>query len=77
MVWEVPSPVLGSTHKYKYRLFFGTADRRIIGYDNERGKGDHRHYEGGEAAYHFRDIATLENDFENEVTEWLARNRGR
>jgi len=36
-------PGKGSTHHYKYRLFYGYPGKRIVGYDNERSKGDHRH----------------------------------
>jgi hypothetical protein len=39
---RVPSPVPPSTHDLKYSLFYGRPGVREIGYDNERGKGDHR-----------------------------------
>lgn len=38
IIWSVPIPVKGSVHPYKYRLFWGRHGRRIVGYDNERGK---------------------------------------
>jgi len=41
VVWEVPDPVPLSEHRYKYRLVFIVEGQRIVGYDNERGKGDH------------------------------------
>ncbi|HEX9877116.1 MAG TPA: DUF6516 family protein [Gammaproteobacteria bacterium] len=47
VIWKVPKPVEGSLHPYKYRLFFGRPGERIVGYDNERSKGDHRHSGGG------------------------------
>ena len=62
-LWEVPSPVPGSPHSFKYSLFFGVNGKRIVGYDNERGKGDHRHYEDVEQPYNFTDIDTLIEDF--------------
>ena len=37
-IWEVPSPVVGSAHKLKYSLFYGANGKRLLGYDNERGK---------------------------------------
>ena len=43
VVWELPESVLGSEHMYKYSLFYGKDGERIVGYDNERGKGDHKH----------------------------------
>ena len=42
-VRELDKPVTGSAHRFKYRLFYGLPGRRFAGYDNERGKGDHRH----------------------------------
>jgi hypothetical protein len=42
VLWEVPGPVRGSEHGLKYSLFYGTGKARLIGYDNEAGKGDHR-----------------------------------
>lgn len=43
MIWELPEPVIPCQHHYKYRLFFGTSEGCRVRYDNERGKGDHRH----------------------------------
>ncbi len=60
VIWRVPSPVLGSTHSFKYRLYFGRSRQRLVGYDNERGKGDHRHLAGRELPYRFVD--TLNSD---------------
>lgn len=62
-LWEVPAPVRGSGHRFKYSLFYGAGGRRLVGYDNEAGKGDHRHYEGREEAYVFTDFARLLADF--------------
>lgn len=39
----------------------------MIRYDNERGKGDHRHFCGKEARYHFRGVETLVADFQRDV----------
>ena len=36
---------------------------RVIGFDNERGKGDHRHLHGVETPYEFGGIAKLLADF--------------
>lgn len=35
----------------------------MVGYDNERGKGDHKHLGGKELVYAFSDVQTLINDF--------------
>ena len=53
VIWKLPRPVAGSAHSYKYRLFFGRNGMRLVGYDNERGKGDHRHLDGHEIPYAF------------------------
>jgi hypothetical protein len=46
VLWLVSDPVACSYHPYKYRLYFGRGGVRLVGYDNERGKGDHRHRRG-------------------------------
>ena len=46
-------PVPGSTHGLKYSLFYGRPGERLVGYDNERGRGDHRHLAGKEEPYSF------------------------
>lgn len=72
VVWILPHPVPGSSHNFKYRLFFGTRGQRLIGYDNERGKGDHRHIEGVEEPYIFTSPRQLVIDFQGEVARWRA-----
>lgn len=69
VIWRVPVPVEGSTHSYKYRLFYGRRGKRIVCYDNERTKGDHRHREGREEPYLFKDVETLIQDFLADVEE--------
>jgi hypothetical protein len=67
VIWEVPEPVPPSQHRYKYRLFYGWPDREIVRYDNERGKGDHRHVEGEELPYTFSSVEQLLEDFESDM----------
>jgi hypothetical protein len=69
VVWLVPALVPPSGHSFKYRLVYVREGVRVIGFDNERGKGDHRHLHGDETAYTFTDIATLLEDFTVLVTE--------
>lgn len=66
-IWALPGPVLGSAHRLKYSLYYGQGGVRLVGYDNERGKGDHRHYEGREAPYPFTTVERLVADFETDV----------
>ena len=62
-IWQVPASLAGSQHTLKYSLFYGREGQRLVGYDNERGKGDHRHYEEREEPYSFSDAETLMADF--------------
>jgi hypothetical protein len=62
-VWELDKPVAGSGHRFKYRLFYGYPGRRLVGYDNERGKGDHRHAGRREERYAFVSLERLLDDF--------------
>ena len=64
VIWELPQPLPPSEHKYKYRLFYGWPGREIVRYDNERGKGDHRHVDGEEQSYVFVTVEQLLDDFE-------------
>jgi hypothetical protein len=66
-LWEVPKAVLGSRHSLKYSLYYGKAGVRLVGYDNERGKGDHRHYGDQEEVYVFTDVGTLVAEFLKDV----------
>ena len=66
-VWRVPRRVHGSDHEFKYSLFYGRDGARIVGYDNEAGKGDHRHVDGDETSYTFATIEQLIEDFKADV----------
>ena len=62
-IWEVATPVAGSAHKLKYSLFHGAYGKRLVGYDNERGKGDHRHIGEHQERYVFKTVELLMADF--------------
>jgi len=66
-IWLVPAPVVGSRHPFKYSLFYGYPGKRVVGYDNESGKGDHRHLEEHEESYPFSTVETLVADFLSDV----------
>lgn len=74
VVWELPEPLPGSRHRYKYRFYYGKGGICLVRYDNERGKGDHRHYRTREEQYLFNDLDILLQDFLRDVTE--IENRG-
>jgi hypothetical protein len=63
VLWRVPAPVPPSVHDLKYSLFYGYPGGREVGYDNERGKGDHRHFQGVETVYGFTSVEQLMEDF--------------
>lgn len=74
-LWRVPGPVRGSIHGFKYSLYFGRRGERLIGYDNEAGKGDHRHYRGREEPYHFTTPERLIADFLADVKKLRREER--
>jgi hypothetical protein len=57
----------------KYSLVYIVNGERVIGYDNERGKGDHKHIDGAEAKYVFVDVDLLVEDFYKDVEEFIGR----
>ena len=75
VIWQVPIPVSPSLHRFKYRLAYIVDDRCVLRYDNERGKGDHRHSETAEAPYVFLTPDRLMSDFEADVARWNRENR--
>ena len=66
-LWLVASPVSGSRHPFKYSLYYGRNGERLVGYDNEAGKGDHRHYGDREEQYVFTTPDRLIADFLEDV----------
>ncbi|WP_298290458.1 DUF6516 family protein [Thiomonas sp.] len=70
VVWRLPHPVPPSTHAFKYRLVYVVNGERVIGFDNERGKGDHMHIGTKEFPHQFVDVDRLIDDFQREVETW-------
>ena len=70
VVWQLPSPVPGSSHLYKYRLAFIVEGICRLRFDNETGKGDHLHLGTKEQPYLFTTPAQLIEDFWNAVDRW-------
>lgn len=73
VIWRVAALVPPSAHGLKYSLFYGRPGEREVGYDNERGKGDHRHFRGVETAYRFVTVEQLMVDFWSDVREVRGR----
>ena len=63
VIWKVPKPVPPTEHGYKYRAVYVVDGVRIVGFDNERGKGDHCHIDGKELPYAFKGVDQLLEDF--------------
>jgi hypothetical protein len=63
-LWQLPRPTKDRPHGLKYRLYLGR-------YDNEAGKGDHRHVGADETqvAYEFSSLERLLNDFRVECEQ--------
>jgi len=72
VIWQVPAPVPPSEHPFKYRLVYIVEGQRVVGYDNERGKGDHKHLGDQELPYVFSTVAQLMADFWEDVRRWTA-----
>lgn len=70
VIWRLAEPLHGCLHPFKYRLYFGTQGGNcIVRYDNERGKGDHRHIGEREEPYSFTTVKALLADFRRDVRE--------
>jgi len=64
VLWQLPEKNADEKHGVKYRLYYGQPDGTcVIRYDNETGKGDHRHVQGKEDPYQFRNVESLVADF--------------
>jgi hypothetical protein len=74
VLWQVPEPVGGSGHRYKYRLAYVVRGVCVLRYDNEAGKGDHRHCGGSESGYSFSTPEKLIADFQSDIARWNDEN---
>lgn len=75
VLWRLPEPLDGSSHSFKYRLAYVAQGKCVLRYDNEAGKGDHRHFEGKEIAYQFTSPEQLIVDFQSDIERWRNENR--
>ena len=70
VVWSLSSPVSKSHHSFKYRLALVVEGNCVLRYDNEPGKGDHKHIGEDEIPYVFTSPQALLKDFWNDVDNW-------
>lgn len=68
VVWSLPRALAERRHGLKYRLYCGRGGNCIVRYDNEAGKGDHRHYGNREENYRFESLEKLIADFQEDCT---------
>jgi len=74
LLWRLPGPLPGSRHGFKYRLAYVVNEVCVIRYDNEAGKGDHRHWIDEEMDYQFSSLEQLLIDFRNDIARWNNEN---
>lgn len=74
VLWQLPKPLPGSSHFFKYRLAYVVDGVCVIRYDNESGKGDHRHYGDTETRYRFVDPDRMIRDFQQDIERWNHEN---
>ena len=67
VIWQVPPENNLTVHGLKYRLYYGYPGISLVRYDNETGKGDHRHYGDNEDIYIFTTVEQLIEDFRNDI----------
>lgn len=72
IIWRLPRAAPDRRHGLKYRLYFGRGGTCLVRYDNESGKGDHRHIKGREEWYRFESVAKLRRDFEADIRKYGA-----
>lgn len=70
VVWQLPLPLSGSSHPFKYRLALVVSSICVFRYDDEAGKGDHKHIGGSEIPYDFISPQRLLVDFWLDVDNW-------
>lgn len=67
VIWRLPDTDSEKPHGLKYRLYYGFPGKCLVRYDNERGKGDHRHDGDREMSYTFITAEQLIQDFKADI----------
>jgi len=74
VIWELPEKTHDRPHGIKYRLYHGDRTGRcIVRYDNELGKGDHKHIADKETSYKFTNVEQLMKDFISDIVHLTKR----
>ena len=70
ILWQLPHRTPDRPHGLKYRLYYGLDDGTcLVRFDNESGKGDHKHVGSQEESYRFIDVEKLVADFLAEIAK--------
>jgi hypothetical protein len=72
VVWALSVPLTGSSHGFKYRLALVVKGNCVLRFDNEAGKGDHKHVGLKKIPYIFTTPEALLGDFWKEVDQWRS-----
>ena len=74
VIWQLPRKSQERIHALKYRLYYGEQKGNcLVRYDNEAGKGDHRHINGKEDPYAFKSVEKLLSDFQNNIDKFRGK----
>lgn len=68
-ILQVTPEILGSNHQYKYSLAYIVDGVCVMRYDNERGKGDHKHIGDREYPTTFTTIENLIASFHTDINQ--------
>lgn len=68
VLWQLPGKFTDKSPGLKYRLYYGlAAGTCLVRYDNETGKGDHKHFLDKEVPYRFKNVESLVADFLSDI----------
>ena len=70
VLWQLRDPLPGSKHRFKCRLAFVVRGECVLRYDNESGKGDHRHFKDKESAFDFESPEQLIRAFQRDIARY-------
>jgi len=63
VIWQLPATSADRPHGIKYRLWAGRGGITLVRYDNEAGKGDHKHMGATEMPYVWQGLEHLVAEF--------------
>lgn len=70
IIWQLPHKSEERPHGFKYRLYHGDKNGNcLVRYDNEAGKGDHKHIRKTEFHYEFSTVENLMKDFFSDISQ--------